>query len=43
MTRHLFGVGEDEVMEWPAERWERHRDFADLWMKRNGWAVTGDG
>lgn len=41
MIRHLFGVGEDEVMDWPAERWERHRAWADHWMKANGWEVRG--
>jgi len=41
VIRHLYGVGEAEVMEWPAERWDRHRDFADLWMKRNDWTVSG--
>lgn len=41
MIRHLFGVGEDEVMEWTADRWERHKAWADHWMKQNGWEVRG--
>ena len=35
MFRHLFGVGESDVWDWPVDRWERHKAFADLWLEQN--------
>jgi hypothetical protein len=39
--RHLFNAQLDEIHGWTFTRWERHRTFADLWMRDHNWQMGG--
>lgn len=41
MMRHVFGVGMDEVMSWDEARYERHRAYAEAWLKAGGGRLGG--
>lgn len=34
MFRHLFGVGADEVYDWDLNRYQRHKQYAEQWLKQ---------
>jgi hypothetical protein len=39
--RHLFHVSTDDVWEWPQDRYDRHRMFADAWLQANNLEMKG--
>lgn len=36
MFLHYYGVDEDDLWDWPIDKFERHRRFCELMMQRGG-------